>query len=594
MTGISDRFKENLKNTVDIVDVISDYVQLKQSGKNFKGLCPFHQEKTPSFNVNPDRQFYYCFGCGAGGDVFNFLMDIENITFQESLKILARRVGMVIPEETALDRKHITEREKLFEINQLAARFYHYLLMKKDVAVTAVQYLSQRGFTIDDMKEYRLGYAPEGWRSLLNFLTERGYSQKELVKSGLVLPGKNNSFYDRFRGRVIFPIFNLRGEVLAFGGRIINNKNKNQQGFTPKYLNSPDTLIYKKGENLYGLNWARNEMRQADEAVMMEGYTDVLSAHRSGINTAVASLGTALTAEQARLLKRYVSTVYISYDADTAGARATLRGLDILKNEGLNVRVIKLPEGTDPDEYIKSEGTDLFLNLKKRALTLMDFKIEQLVKQFDLSKTDEKVKLTRALINLLVETKDRIERELYLQRIAERFQFDPEIIKKELNRSIYNKDGKIRDKNFGNRYTKKDNETKPNNNINKIEKLLIKIYIDNPEYSGVIDNYLIPEFFSEDTREMVDILRNNKDMGINQLLDKIKDNTLKSKFYEITIAQTKKANKEKVEKILTKFIFYLKHNIYIELQQGNLPLERLNELFIRFKQLSCSQGKEVY
>ncbi|MFW6238601.1 MAG: DNA primase, partial [Halanaerobiales bacterium] len=268
MADDSRDFSQKVKRSVDIVEVVSDYVNLKKVGKNYQALCPFHQENTPSFTVNPENQFYYCFGCGAGGDVYDFLMEIENITFFESLKILAGRVGLEIPNQSRKSRRINKKRETFFELYRLAARFYNYLLRERDIARQAREYLQQRGFEEEEIEKFHLGYAPDRWRALLKFLTGKGYDREELLEAGLISKS-NNNYYDRFRNRIIFPIFNVRGEVLSFGGRIINNNID-----SPKYLNSPETLLYSKGDNLYGLNWARDIVRKEGSAVIMEGYTD--------------------------------------------------------------------------------------------------------------------------------------------------------------------------------------------------------------------------------------------------------------------------------------------------------------------------------
>ncbi|HLV08659.1 MAG TPA: DNA primase, partial [Halanaerobiales bacterium] len=372
---------EEIKSSIDIVNIISEYVELKRTGKNYKGLCPFHQEKTPSFNVNPERQFFYCFGCGEGGDVFSFLMKIDNITFQEALKILARRSGITLPDYTDRERRIGEQREKVFAINNFVAKYYNYILTNSKAGEKAVDYLDRRGFSAEDIHKFKLGYAPQGWTTLLNFLKSRNYTTEELLKAGLIVKGRNNKLYDRFRERIIFPIFNICGEVLAFGGRIINTTEKN----IPKYLNSPETVIYRKGETLYGLNWACDVIRKTGEVIIMEGYTDILTAHCHGLCNAVASLGTALTYKQARLLKRYASMVYIAYDADSAGEQATIRGLDVLKKSGLDVKVINLPGQMDPDDFIQREGKDGFDTEKEKALTLMEFKLQKVIGDTDYS-----------------------------------------------------------------------------------------------------------------------------------------------------------------------------------------------------------------
>lgn len=575
LAGIPDRFIEKLKDTVDIVDLISNYVELKKTGKNYKGLCPFHQEKTPSFNVNPDRQFYYCFGCGAGGDAYKFLMEIENISFYESVKQLARRTGMELPQQSPHQKKIMAERDTLFEINYLTAKFYNYLLREDKVASKAVEYLQQRGLTRKDMEEFFLGYAPPGWRGLFNFLRSKNYSKDELLKAGLILSGKKNNYYDRFRDRIIFPIFNLRGEVLAFGGRILNKDSSSG----PKYLNSPDTLIYKKGDNLYGFNWARDEIRKQESAIIMEGYTDVIRAHKAGICNVLASLGTALTFEQARLLKRYTDKVYIAYDADTAGAQATIRGLDILKNAGINVRVIKLPSGLDPDEFIQKEGKTGFQKLQQKAVGLVDFKIEQIVGDKDNFESEEKVSKTREIIELLADLEDSLERDVYLRKIADRFQLDYELVKKETD-MLNSRDSKNKDKNYQNRYTKKDNETNYIPNINRVERSFLKLYIDYPDKRNLLKKFLDPIFFTGELKELIILLSDNFDISINELLNKIENEIHKKILLSISVSDP---DIDKFDEVVDRFIRKIKGDIYSKLQVSpNLNLKEINKMLVKF------------
>lgn len=581
MSGKRNDFVENLKENINIIDVISDYTPLKRSGKNYKGLCPFHREKTPSFTVNPEKQFYYCFGCGVGGDIINFLMELENITFRQTLKILAERAGMTLPEnDNPYQRRIRAERERIFQINQLTAKFYHYLLTKNKVGNNAASYLEKRGFSKEDFQKYNLGYAPDSWRSLLKFLTGRGFEKNLLLKAGLITKGKNNTYYDRFRDRVIFPIFNIRNEVIAFGGRIIIEKES-----SPKYLNSPDTPVYNKGENLYGLNWARKHIRQTDNAIVMEGYTDVLTAQKAGIKNAIASLGTAFTVEQARLLNRYANNVYIAYDADAAGARATLRGLDILNNEGLNVRVIRLPATTDPDDYLKKEGKSGFNKLKEEAINLVEFKIEQIANNYNRTKVDEEISFTKELIKILAKINDEIEREIHLENSAQKYKLNSEIIKKGLKRFLKIRDRNKKDKNYKNRYTKKDNETKPEENINNIEEKLLKLYIDNPHKRNQLQKYLQPEFFSNDYQKIVKLFKEKSYTDINSFINSLDDDVLKKQI--ISLLVTEKNFSESYDMVLKKYKKKIKGGIYRKLRQyEKLNITEVNKLLMKFVELT--------
>lgn len=580
MSGINEDFVEKLKYNVNIVDIIADYVPLKKAGNNYKGLCPFHQEKTPSFNVNLDKQLYYCFGCGAGGDVISFLMDLENTTFRETLKILADHSGMVMPaNNNPHHQKQREERERIFQLNKLSAKFYHYLLINSDVGEVAANYLAERGFSKEYLRKFKLGYAPNKWQSLVRFLNKRGFNDDELIKAGLVSRGKNDQCYDRFRNRVIFPIFNIRSEVIAFGGRILDDQESG-----PKYLNSPDTLVYKKGENLYGLNWARDEIRKTSNAVVMEGYTDVLTAHKSGIKNAIASLGTAFTNQQARLLKRYGSNIYISYDADAAGARATLRGLDILDNEGLNVRVIQLPDQQDPDEFINKRGKSGFGKLEKEAVNLTEFKINQLAKEYDCNKIDEKINFTNNLVKILSDIKDEVKRDIHLQNAAQKYNVESETLKKGIISYYKSKDSKKKDKNNRYRYTKKDNETNHIDYINKTEKNFLKLYIDNPEKRNTLIKYLNPIFFTGDYKDLVKLINNNPDLDLDKLLLKIDKENIKKMLLALSVLDDIES---KDDEVIERFLKKIKGSMYNKLQLNqNLRLEEINQILIEFIKLT--------
>ncbi len=574
-------FAEKVKENIDIVDIISEYVDLKQAGKNYKGLCPFHQEKTPSFTVNPENQFYYCFGCNAGGDVFNFLMDIENITFYESLKILARRAGLELPNQSKYKKKVNKKRERFFKLYKLSARFYHYLLLEEDVGKKAVAYLQQRGFTEEDIENFFLGYAPGKWNSLFKFLISRGYDKNQLIEAGLVLKSKNGSYYDRFRTRIMFPILNIRGEVIAFGGRILPDSDT--EG--PKYLNSPDTIIYKKGSTLYGLNRARKKFRKTDSAIIMEGYTDVVSAHKEGLSSTIASLGTALTSEQAKLLKRYVSTVYISYDGDAAGSRATMRGLDILKNAGLTVKVIDLPVDMDPDDFIRDKGKEAFLERKNNAKSLINYKIDSIINGYDITDPEIKLNLVKKFIKLLENIDDPIERKVYLEKIADTINIEEELLKGQLKKH------KNKDKNY-----KNDNNKNTVYSVNKVQEKILKVFIDNINKRKEIIERVNPTDFDKKNQILAEILWTNNQQDIDKLVDDISDKNVKNKLMQLTVEEKQNISNNVldrwIKKIKTDKVREKKINIYKNLQAKNeFNLTGLNKLLTDFQRLVPLQKK---
>lgn len=375
-----DAWLDELLAKNDIVSVISSYMELKPKGRRLWGLCPLHGEKTASFSVSPDKQMFYCFGCHAGGTVIQFVMQMERLTFVEAVRALASRVGMELPDQaddTGLQRER-AYKERLSDACKAAARFFMETLIGPNGA-PARAYLAKRGLTSDSVKRFGIGYAPDSWDALKNHLQEAGFSQQELLDAGLLVHNTDrNSVYDAYRNRVIFPIIGTNGRVLGFGARMLNNDK-------PKYINTGDTPIYNKRNNLYGLYLQKSH--RCEDLVIVEGYTDVIGLFEAGVTNAVASLGTALTVQQARLLKRFTQQVYIAYDGDAAGQNATIRGLDILSAEGIDVRVIVFPDKLDPDEFIRSRGKDAFDALKEHALSLNAFKLESMALHYTL--TDE-------------------------------------------------------------------------------------------------------------------------------------------------------------------------------------------------------------
>lgn len=375
-----DAWLDELLAKNDIVSVVSSYVELRPKGRRLWGLCPLHGEKTPSFSVSPDKQMFYCFGCHAGGTVIQFIMQMERLSFVEAVKLLANRAGMELPEnadDTAMQRER-AYKERLYAACKAAARFYMETLLGPDGAPGRA-YLAGRGLTSESVKRFGIGYAPAAWDALKNHLLAAGFTQQELLDAGLLVHNtEKNSVYDAYRNRLIFPIIGASGRVLGFGARVLNDDK-------PKYINTGDTPIYNKRNNLYGLYLQKG--RRCADLVMVEGYTDVIGLFEAGITNAVASLGTALTVQQARLLKRYTQLVYIAYDGDAAGQNATIRGLDILSHEGIDVRVIVFPDAQDPDEFIRTHGREAFDALKDHALSLNAFKLESMARGYRL--TDE-------------------------------------------------------------------------------------------------------------------------------------------------------------------------------------------------------------
>lgn len=414
---IPERFIEELKYRSDIEQVISSYVPLKRTGRNLKGLCPFHSEKTPSFTVYPENQSFYCFGCGAGGDVVTFIRKIENLEYVEALRFLAQRAGMTLPEEARDDGTALL-RTKILEINRESARFFFDQLAHGPDR-RAIAYLRGRGLSDKTIKRFGLGYAPNTFDSLKNHLKGKGYSFEEMAAAAVVGKGKNGGYYDMFRDRVMFPIIDLRGSVIGFGGRVL-------EGDGPKYLNSPDTLVFKKTRNLFAMNIAKNT--KEGSLILAEGYMDVISIHQAGFDNAVASLGTSLTAEQARLISQYVNQVIIAYDADGAGQKATRRAISLFEETGVKIRVLSIPDAKDPDEYIKKFGPARFKLLLEGSAGAVDFEIAKLRQKFDLETADGKVAFLKEFCSLMAGINSPVERDVYIIRTAQELSVSKEAV----------------------------------------------------------------------------------------------------------------------------------------------------------------------
>ncbi|HPR88291.1 MAG TPA: DNA primase [bacterium] len=397
----------------DVVDVVSGYVTLKKRGKNYIGLCPFHQEKTASFSVNPDLQIFHCFGCGAGGNVFTFLMRVESLTFPESVRLLAKAAGIVLPEEEE-DLSQLQEKEALFYANQLANEFFMANLLHESEAEPARRYLAARGLTPEIFEQFGIGYSLNKWDGLLLHARARSVNPDLLLKAGLVMHKEGGGFYDRFRGRVTFAIRSLSKQVVAFGARRIIEEN------SPKYINSPETPVYQKRFILYGLDRAREAVRQADRVVIVEGYTDLISMHRAGIEQVVATSGTAMTEEHARLLRRYTAHAVILYDGDSAGASASLRGAEILLANGFDVRICLLPGGQDPDEFVRQNGAEAVQQQLAQGMPLIDFKMKSLEQKGLLRTPSQKAESTRELLASIAKVADIIQKSFLLRDLAEK------------------------------------------------------------------------------------------------------------------------------------------------------------------------------
>ena len=415
----------------NIVDIIAGYIPLKQAGRNFKAPCPFHHEKTPSFVVNPDKQIFHCFGCGVGGNVVSFVMKQERMEFPEALRFLAEKVGVEIPETDTRNNPVHELRQQIIRVNDIAAKYYHQNLVsdKSESANTAREYLKNRGLTKEDAVKFHLGLALSGWDGLLNVLKAQNFSSGFLDKAGLVTAKSQGSgLYDRFRERVIFPIFNARSEVVAFGARALEKDN------SAKYINSPETPLYTKGQYLYGLNWAKDSISRQDTVVVVEGYMDFITPFAAGVENIVASLGTALTVDQIRLIRRYTKNVVMLFDADPAGQSAMIRSLDLLVEEGMAVKVAALKDGEDPDSFVRKFGAEEFKKAITEAQSLFDFKIKFLKKQYPAVSVENNAKIAGEMLSTIAKFENAIVQDEYLKKLAQVLMLSPEALSLELKK----------------------------------------------------------------------------------------------------------------------------------------------------------------
>ena len=416
-------FLQELVEKNDIVDVVSGYVRLtKRSGANQFGLCPFHSEKTPSFSVSPDRQIYHCFGCGKGGGVINFIMEIENLSFPEAVEFLAKRVGMPIPEEE--NSAESKRRRRMLDLNRDAARFFHTCL-KAPEGRAAQAYMNARQITPQTATRFGLGAAPDTWDSLRNAMHELGYRDQELFEAGLVRKGKSGGFYDTFRGRLMFPVIDVRGDVIGFSGRILGDGE-------PKYMNSPETLVFNKSRNLFAMNLAKKS--KSGYIILAEGNIDVVMMHQAGFDSAVASLGTSLTAEQARLISRFTNEVVIAYDSDGAGKKASQRAIGLLEKLDVKVKVLSMTGAKDPDEFIKLKGADAFRNLLEKSENHIDYRLQTVTNKYDLTVDEQKVEFLKEASEVVARLPGSVERQVYAMRVASLAGVPNDVVAQEVER----------------------------------------------------------------------------------------------------------------------------------------------------------------
>ena len=429
-TSVHDDFVERVRSSSDILAVISSYVHLKKKGNRYWGCCPFHNEKTPSFSVVPQQGFFYCFGCHAGGNVFKFLSLIENVSYYEAIKLQAQRLNIPIPtyRKNAHELAEEQERNDLLKIHELAGSFFHNCLTKTALGAPGREYFATRQINSNIIEQFKLGYAPNLWDKLYTSFIKRGIPKELLAKSGLVTIKDSGKAYDRFRNRVIIPIADEHGHITGFGGRVITNAD------SPKYLNSPETIIFNKRYLLFGLDQAQKAIKEQNFAIVVEGYMDAISLHSYGITNAVASLGTAFTVQQCRKILRFSPNIYFCYDSDNAGQNATMRALAIASSSGANVRVISIPDGKDPDEFVKKHGAKAFYTLIDKALPLMEFQLQYVLKNTNGNTLEGKLSAINQLMPLLANISNAVERNEYIIRISNVLGIDEGVIRSDLQR----------------------------------------------------------------------------------------------------------------------------------------------------------------
>ena len=429
MPRYSDETIEEVRQANDIVDVISQYVHLKRSGRNFFGLCPFHNEKSPSFSVSPDKQIFHCFGCGVGGNVFTFLSRIEGINFVEAVQTLAERANIQLPIfENNADAAKEALKAKVYKVNEFTATYYHENLYKQSAKI-AQEYVKQRKLSNETLKSFRIGFSGK-FDELYQALKKEGFEDAEILESGLVNRNDNGRYIDRYRNRLMFPICDARGRVIAFGGRVLDDSK-------PKYINSPENIVFSKGRNLFGLNVAKKSPDIKKRLLIVEGYMDVISLHQRGIKNVVAPLGTALTQQQGWLLRKTSEQIILSFDSDEAGLKAKIRAVDILQNMGCDIRILQMEGAKDPDEYIIKYGNARFQNIIDKALSIIEFKVRLLKRNLNLNNTNDKIKFLNEIAKLISKVDNNIEKEVYIEKISKEYEISKEAIYAEVNKLTY-------------------------------------------------------------------------------------------------------------------------------------------------------------
>ncbi|MDO4744470.1 MAG: DNA primase [Clostridia bacterium] len=572
----------------DIVDLISQYTTLKRVGNRFQALCPLHNDKkTPSFSVSPDKQLFHCFGCGTGGTVIHFVMAKENLDFMEAVKLLADRANVPVPDYRSQSERSRAaaihnKKKRMYEMNADAARFFFSNLTAKGNE-KALEYLRGRGLSNATIKSFGLGYAPDSWSALVDFMKSKGYSEAELIEGGLAKKRDNGTAYDVFRGRVMFPIMDLRGNVIAFGGRtLIDNQ--------AKYLNSPETLVYKKKEHLFAMNIAKNS--KSGQFLLMEGYMDVISLHQNGFDNAVASLGTAFTPEQADVLKRYADKATLCYDADEAGQKAADRAGEILRNAGIKTRVLTITDGKDPDEYINTKGKDMFGLLVDNAESFIEYKIGKIEKQYNLEDTVEKIEFIEQIAKILANIKNHVEREVYIKNIARKTDISPESITAQVQNTILKQQRNNRTKDMRAEKRSFEARTGGRDDLERMrlynaEKLLLNLICEKDVFAEIRNKLKVDDFTEGLHRHLAEIIfkchENNEKINPSAVISEFSEEDT-GRVSEILSDDKNVDNRREAAVLPLKIIksYRMKQEEQALTEQGS-DIDRLQEIMDRLK-----------
>ena len=591
----SDEILDDVKSSNDIVDVISQYISLKRSGRNYFGLCPFHNEKSPSFSVSPDKQIFHCFGCGVGGNVITFISKIEGLGFKEAIEVLAERANIKLPTiDNSADNKKEELKAKVYKVNSFTAEYYHKKLYEPTSKI-AQEYVKKRQLNNETIKSFKIGFSGK-FDELYQALKKEGFKDEEILESGLVNKNDNGKYIDRYRNRLMIPIFDERNRVIAFGGRVLDDSK-------PKYINSPENIVYIKGRHLFGLNVAKKG--DTKRLLIVEGYMDAISLHQRGITNVVASLGTALTTSQGWLLRKNCEQVILGFDSDGAGQTAIMRAVEVMQNMGCDMRILQMTGAKDPDEYVLKYGSVRFKRLLDEAISLIEFKIKVLQKDLNLENASDKIKFLNEIAKLISKVENTMEREIYIEKIAKGYNISKEAIYAEVNKLQYSvrKNSKILEKERPVvSKIRKEEKSNVSEEITKRENTIIWILINSIDtYKIIKENIKIEDFKNEENKEILKEIYSaleNGNININSVLDHIESDKIQSHLTEIMaddygITDNKKAiedllKKYELERLETKRDYLLKElnsekdsdkKRYIgkELNDIVLVLSRLNQ-----------------